>query len=357
MLVHICCSVDSHYFLEQIKKDFPDEKVIGFFYDPNIHPYSEYRLRFLDVQRSCKKLDVELIEGDYDYENWLCAVSGLEDEPEKGKRCSTCFDNRLAKSGEIAKELGEKSFTTTLLMSPLKSQNILKDIGEKVAEEYNLEFIFRDYRSGGGAERQAFAVKENNLYRQDYCGCIFALKQQRDKQDTLMDEMICPTTKQSLPSSIEERIDLYSKVGDDNIIVKEGFLNYRLLYGKVSIDGEAVPSYILFYSHSERERIKGKIEYVHNGVGYLNRESVKILPLQLFNSFANRNFKSVVDISISIEEDIYLRELIEDSKYSLSPLIILDSIPTGRVEIELKSKIYIDKREVLFKSLNRPEDM
>ncbi len=83
MLVHICCAVDSHFFLQELQQMFPDEKLVGYFYDPNIHPYSEYQLRLLDVKRSCKMLDIELIEGDYNYEGWLESVRGFEDEPEK----------------------------------------------------------------------------------------------------------------------------------------------------------------------------------------------------------------------------------------------------------------------------------
>ncbi len=108
MLVHICCSVDSHFFMEKLQHEYPDEKLIGFFYDPNIHPYSEYQLRYLDVQRSCNKLGIELIEGDYDFENWMDAVRGLEKEPEKGARCEVCFDRRFEVSAYKALELGEK---------------------------------------------------------------------------------------------------------------------------------------------------------------------------------------------------------------------------------------------------------
>jgi predicted adenine nucleotide alpha hydrolase (AANH) superfamily ATPase len=122
MLVHICCSVDSHFFLEKLQKDYPNEKLIGFFYDPNIHPYSEYQLRLLDVKRSCKKLGIELLEGEYDFESWMEAVRGLENEPEKGRRCEACFDKRFERSFQKALELGEKTVTTTLLVSPLKSQ-------------------------------------------------------------------------------------------------------------------------------------------------------------------------------------------------------------------------------------------
>lgn len=78
LLVHICCAVDSHYFLEKIQEEYPDEKLIGYFYDPNIHPYSEYRLRYLDVEYSCNKLGIPLIEGSYNLEEWLKKVKGME---------------------------------------------------------------------------------------------------------------------------------------------------------------------------------------------------------------------------------------------------------------------------------------
>ena len=103
ILVHICCSVDSHYFLQKLQKDYPKATLIGFFYDPNIHPYSEYYLRLLDVKRSSKLLNIELIEGEYDYNLWLEAVKGYEDEPEKGKRCSICFDRRFEVSAKKQK--------------------------------------------------------------------------------------------------------------------------------------------------------------------------------------------------------------------------------------------------------------
>lgn len=101
MLIHT-------FFLEKLQKDYPDEKLTGFFYDPNIHPYSEYQLRLLDVRRSCKMLGIDLLEGEYDYENWLNAVRGLEKEPEKGARCEVCFDKRFSVSAKKALELGEK---------------------------------------------------------------------------------------------------------------------------------------------------------------------------------------------------------------------------------------------------------
>lgn len=109
MLVHICCSVDSHYFIEELRKEYPKEKIIGYFYDPNIHPLSEYELRFLDVKRSCDKLGIKLYKGEYEYEKWLKAVKGYEDEREKGARCEICFDLRMGSSVEFAAKIGEKS--------------------------------------------------------------------------------------------------------------------------------------------------------------------------------------------------------------------------------------------------------
>lgn len=129
MLVHICCSVDSHYFLERLQQDFPDEKLVGFFYDPNIHPYNEYLLRLKDVEYSCHKLGIELIEGPYNLEEWLRKVKGLENEPEKGDRCTVCYDDRLETSVKKAVELAHDKFTTTLLISPKKSQEKLEIIG------------------------------------------------------------------------------------------------------------------------------------------------------------------------------------------------------------------------------------
>ena len=303
-------------------------------------------MRFLDVERSSKILGIELIEGKYDYEGWLNSVRGLEDEPEKGERCKVCFDNRLSETLKLAKKLGENRFTTTLLISPLKSQNRLLEIGKRLQQESGVEFIFRDYRSNGGVEKQGRAVKENLLYRQDYCGCIFALKDQRESQDKFMDEMISPINRQVLPASIEEKIDFYRNISKKSKIVKENFLNYRLLKGKVSIKKEVIPSYFLFYSHSKREKISGRIEYVSDEVGYLNREGVKIISLEKLNYFANSSFKTVSEIDLEVSQEVKIRNSIEKTLFSLSIIIVLDKIPTEKIDVEIKSKIYFDQKIV-----------
>lgn len=180
MLVHICCSVDSHFFLQELRRIRPSERLVGFFYNPNIHPREEYELRLFDVRRSCERLGIALIAGDYALEVWLDSVRGLEEAAEKGARCGVCFDERLTKSALVAAQLGESRLTTTLLASPMKSQNELFLQGEAVAKNFGLEFVSLDVRSGGGTQRQSKMAKEANLYRQNYCGCVFALTKQRN---------------------------------------------------------------------------------------------------------------------------------------------------------------------------------
>lgn len=350
MLVHICCSVDSHYFLQSIQKDFPDEELVGFFYDPNIHPYSEYRLRLQDVKYSCKKLGIRLIEGDYDLEEWLRLTKGLENEPEKGDRCNICFDRRLEVSVKKMQELKDNKFTTTLLISPKKSQEKLKTIGNELAKKNNCEFIFKDYRSGRGVELQGIEVKNNNLYRQNYCGCLYALNDQREYQNKLADELISPINKQIQPESIEERLELYTKRDKqkDFNIIKQRFLNYRLLSGKVVVNKEVIPSYIFCYSTLRSKKTKAKVEKTINNISYLNRDEVKIITLEYFNELSNSDYKNIYELiynPLKFEDELDLRNKIINSFYDLSAILVLENIPKTNMEIFIDSKVFDDVKE------------
>jgi len=356
LLVHICCAVDSHYFLEEIQKEYPNEEIIGFFYDPNIHPYNEYRLRYLDVEYSCKKLGIKLIEGPYNLEQWLKKVKGLENEPEKGDRCTVCFDDRLETTVQKALELGHDKFTTTLLISPKKSQDKLEKIGADLSSRYPCQFIFKDYRSGQGAQLQGAVVKENSLYRQNYCGCLFGLTQQREQQDKLMDEMFSPISNQILPESIESRLELYKKrdsLEESTIpykIVKQRFLNYRLLSGTTKIDKKIIPSYFLCYSTLSRKKTSGRIDYEKEEIAYLNKDEVKILSLEIFNEIGNSFYKNVKDLMFNpptFESELTIRNKITNSPYGLSAIIVVDEIIDGKYEIELNANVYEDVKEVI----------
>lgn len=357
MLVHICCSVDSHFFLEKLQEDYLEEKLTGFFYDPNIHPYSEYQLRFLDVQRSCKKLGIEILEGEYDYENWLQAVRGLENEPEKGARCEVCFDKRFDVSAKKALELGEKKITTTLLVSPLKSQEQLKRVGDAFYEKNGVEFIAVDYRSDGGTQDQSRVTKEEQLYRQDYCGCIFGLTMQRDQQNKLMDEMFSPISGITLPASIEERLEMYRyrmQLEDEQKeykIIKQKFLNYRQ-FGFKLIKGkrETIEAYALSYSTLPRKKAQGKVEFTHENIHYFNREEIKFLTLEHFNILANTDYSTINELIFSplnYIQELAIRKQLLESEYDLTPIIVVKEIITSKLSIELNAKTYEDVKEKL----------
>jgi len=356
MLVHICCSVDSHFFLERLQQQFPEEKLLGFFYDPNIHPYSEYKLRLIDVKRSCKKLGIELIEGDYDVEDWMSAVRGLEHEPEKGSRCEVCFDKRFEVSGHKALELGEGKFTTTLLVSPLKSQEQLKSSGEQFSKEHNIEFIYLDYRKDGGTQIQSAISKEEQLYRQNYCGCLYGLNMQRDSQEKLADELMMPLDGRVLPGSVDERLSFYEyrmeleELAQEYKIVKQKFLNYRQLSGRLLFGKNVVPSFFLHYSTINRGKAQARVEFSNGGVHYLNREEIRLVELFRFNELANSSFNSVQELVFSplkIEQELSVRSKLTENSYDLSAIIIIDRLYDAKITVELKSKNYEDVKENL----------
>ena len=356
MLVHICCSVDSHYFLQKLQTEYPEEKLTGFFYDPNIHPYSEYYLRLLDVKRSCKMLGIDLIEGEYDVENWLEAVRGLEHEPEKGTRCSICFDRRFEVSAQKASQMGESTFTSTLLTSPKKSLKQLQVAGDALAEREGISFIAPDYRKASGTQEQNILAKEDALYRQDYCGCMFGLNIQRDQQEKLADELFVPLSKQIQPESIEERIQMYEKrweMEEANIphkIIKQRFLNWRLMMGQLRIRKEVVPAHFLPYSTLKKEYTRGKIEYHIGEVHHMNRDEVRFITLDHYNDLSNSNYKTVTELIFSppaFSKEVELRTKLGVTPYDLSMILVVKQIPTNKIEILCQSKVYSDVKEVL----------
>ena len=354
MLVHICCSVDSHYFLQRLRADRPHERLIGYFYDPNIHPYSEFLMRFRDVKRSCEKLGIELICGQYEYESWLEGAKGLENEPERGKRCAYCFDFRVGNSAQKALELGEKSITTTLLMSPKKDFSQLEAALNKAAREYGLESFAIDYRTGGGTNAQFELAKKDKLYHQNYCGCIFGLTRQREAQKLPLSELMSEVGGRVMPGGIEERLELYEKVreceekGTAFYLSRKYFLNYRLLRAYVKFDKAALPSYFLLYSHFKRENVKFSVSQTAQICDEL-RDGVTLLNLAKFNDLSGEKFASVSELCrrpIAVPRELEIRREL-CGEFSQNPIIVLDEIRAGRYEIYAKDELYNDSREVL----------
>ncbi|MBO5435022.1 epoxyqueuosine reductase QueH [bacterium] len=174
ILLHSCCAICSSYPVSFLKDAGYD--VVVYFYNPNIYPNEEYAKR-LDAQKKlCKHFEVELIEEVYEPELFFEYVKGFENEPEKGLRCDKCFELRLSKTAQKAKELGINNFTTSIVISPHKNFKKLSEIGEKIAKANNLNFEAIDFKKKDGFLKTNQIAKSLNLYRQNYCGCKFSLR-------------------------------------------------------------------------------------------------------------------------------------------------------------------------------------
>ena len=180
LLLHACCAPCSTACLERLANFF---KITIFYYNPNITDESEYKKRIEEIKRLLTlinpKYKVELIEGDYDPNKFFEMTKGLENEPERGKRCYKCYEMRLEETAKIASKLGFNNFCTTLTLSPHKNANWINEIGEKLNNEYDSNYLYSDFKKKEGYKRSIELSKEYNLYRQDYCGCIYS---KRDKQ-------------------------------------------------------------------------------------------------------------------------------------------------------------------------------
>ena len=374
MLVHICCSVDCDYFLRRLK-ELTQEPLIGYFYDPNIHPYGEYVLRMHDSKRVCENLGIKFIPGEYDFQGWLQGAREFENEPEKGARCDFCFDFRMQKTAELALSLGERKITTTLLMSPKKSHSQLCASLQRICERYGLEFIAPDFRKNGGTNEQFALAKKDALYHQNYCGCIYALAAQRGEQrkterdlggilaadlrrnlapDAEIYELMSPIDRQILPASVEEKLKFYKKLcslerkGVKFTVLRDRFLNYRLLRAWIKFDGEVVPSFVLFGSHFTRENVKFSVERECE-IFCSDKGEIKILSLAKFNEISRSNFKSVSEIlknPPSLARQNKARAAL-CAAGSLSPIIVTDEIRAAKVQIYGLSRIFLDVREIL----------
>jgi hypothetical protein len=173
VILHACCGICSGYPISYLKD--MGYYVIVYFYNPNIYPESEYERR-LDAERTlCRHFNVELIETEYNPSEYYDYVKGFENEPEKGLRCDKCFELRLRKTAEFAKSTGIKNFTTSITISPHKNFDKLSEIGLRIANETGVEYLPIDFKKRDGFLKTNKISKELNLYRQNYCGCKFAI--------------------------------------------------------------------------------------------------------------------------------------------------------------------------------------
>lgn len=184
LFLHSCCAPCSSYVLEYLAKYF---RITVFYYNPNIYPPEEFSTRAAEQERLIGELNeaglsgdgakihpIKLIRGEYQPEVYYETVKGFEGEPEGGARCTECFRLRLNEAARLAKEGGFDYFTTTLSISPLKDAKRLNTLGEEAGERFGVKFLNADFKKKNGYKRSIELSREHNLYRQNYCGCVFS---------------------------------------------------------------------------------------------------------------------------------------------------------------------------------------
>lgn len=184
LLLHICCAPCSTHVVEVLRADYD---LTGYFYNPNIHPESEYRHREMEMKRYAREIGLELICAEYDDDRWFALVKGMENMPEGGERCFLCYRMRSEKAAVYAKEYGYQFLATTLSISPHKNAEKINEIGVEVTARYDLQWHAADFKKRGGFDKSIRMSEEFGLYRQSYCGCVFsqretALRRKRSKR-------------------------------------------------------------------------------------------------------------------------------------------------------------------------------
>ena len=183
LFLHSCCAPCSSYVLEYLRNFF---RITVFYYNPNITQEAEYRHRVEEQKRLIQIFNdkairepeeaypIHVVEGDYQKQLFFDAVKGLEGCPEGGERCFICYEIRLLETARRAKEAGADYFTTTLTISPLKNASKINEIGDRIGGMADIAFLPSDFKKKNGYKRTVELPKEYDLYRQDYCGCVFS---------------------------------------------------------------------------------------------------------------------------------------------------------------------------------------
>jgi predicted adenine nucleotide alpha hydrolase (AANH) superfamily ATPase len=171
LLLHSCCAPCSIYVLDQLAQDY---ELSIFFYDPNIHPRREYIQRRDEMKGYAQKIGIKFEEGEYNTAHWFDKTKGLENEPEKGKRCGICFDIRLGKTAKRASQENYDLWSTVMSISPHKDVSQINCVANKLADKYNIKFLEADWKKNEGFKIASQMSKAENFYRQDYCGCVYS---------------------------------------------------------------------------------------------------------------------------------------------------------------------------------------
>lgn len=173
LLLHSCCAPCSGAVMERLRLSGIDFTI--YFYNPNIHPRKEYELRKQENIRYAEKYDIPFVDDDYDFQNWFARAKGMEDEPERGIRCTMCFDMRFERSAHYAQQHGFPIFTSSLGISRWKNMAQINDCGLRAATACpDVEYWTFNWRKAGGSQRMIELSKEEKFYQQEYCGCAYS---------------------------------------------------------------------------------------------------------------------------------------------------------------------------------------
>ena len=174
LLLHSCCAPCSSYVISYLTKYFD---ITILYYNPNIFPFEEYEKRKEEQLRLINQIDkinnIDFIECNYENDIYNKLIKGLEEEPEKGKRCNVCYELRMEKTAKLAKENNYDYFCTTLSVSPHKNSNMINQIGKELEKKYQIKWLYSDFKKKDGYKKSIELSKKYNLYRQNYCGCVF----------------------------------------------------------------------------------------------------------------------------------------------------------------------------------------
>ncbi len=174
LLLHSCCAPCAGEVMEALSASDIDTTI--FFYNPNIHPIEEYEIRKQENIRFAKKLGMPIIDADYDRDEWFERTKGQENEPERGNRCSTCFDMRFEKTAQYASENDFDLISSTLGISRWKDMNQINVSGARASKPYNIPYWDFNWRKKGGSSRMLELSKREGFYQQEYCGCVYSLR-------------------------------------------------------------------------------------------------------------------------------------------------------------------------------------
>ena len=340
LLLHACCGPCSSYCIEYLSNYF---EITILYYNPNIYPETEYSRRLNELINFIPKREyknkVTVIEDTYNPKEYYDSVKGLELLGEKSKRCYECYKLRLDRAAKYAKEHNYDYFTTTLSISPYKVSDWINEIGEKLEKEYNVKYLYSDFKKNNGYKRSQELSREYNMYRQDYCGCSFSLKETNDyrKECLAMDELFNNITKlyklgditgkpvkltggitnkvYKLSTNLgtyiikilsKDTIDYIEKSENIASIAKDNGVN---ALGAIKLDkyvnrvGENNVLVYPFYNgvvHLTKELTLEHVRLLANSLAKLH--SIKVNENITINKYEKNNYKELYDISLNIND-------------------------------------------------------